>query len=108
MKLYQYQILTFLQALIDTTSLLLLPHTPSHPLLFNLSRIIQPHLQVIDQGEGVRGYLEPFSRKAREKVKEKEEGGVKVKESDWRKRRKEKREAMEGVVGLYRLEELIL
>jgi hypothetical protein len=65
----------------------------------------------LDQSERLRGPLEVFARRTREEEKKKKEGkgnGSGSGGGDWRKRRREKKDAIEGMVGVYRIEEVVL
>lgn len=93
------QIISFLKSLLDATYLTLLSYPPSHSLLRKLAQVTQSKVDVVSEGETLRGPLEPFARRMRE-------GDKRGKEKVGKKKR-EKRE-VEWMVGAYRMEELVL
>ena len=105
-----YQVLAFLQTLMDASFLSLLQHPPAHQILKHLRAQLEPEVAFAELVEHLRGPLEPFAvghEKAlkeaaiseKERKKEREKG-------DWRQRRNEK--AMRTDIGVYQLEALVL
>lgn len=103
-----YQVLAFLQTLMDASFLSLLQHPPAHQILKHLRAQLEPEVAFAELVELLRGPLEPFAvghEKAlkeaaipeKEKREEREKG-------DWRQRRK----AMRTDIGVYQIEELVL
>ncbi|KAF7305181.1 hypothetical protein MKEN_01233300 [Mycena kentingensis (nom. inval.)] len=102
------KILPFLQTLLDASLLLLLQHTPAHPVLRSILSHIEPEIKLTETIEPLRGPLDIFSRaqaKAVRDAKDKQ-NGVGKDQGDWRQRRKAKMEMAVG--GVYQLEEIVL
>ena len=73
-----------------------------------LLRAVQPQLDVLEEGERLRGPLSTFVQCERERAAAGGDGNTKPGvRTDWQKRRKKKREA-DYMQGAYRLEELVL
>ena len=100
-----YQVIAFLQALLDASFVALLQYQPSHDLLRRLLSYIEPEITFIDSLEPLRGVLEPFVKA--QSLKEKT-GTSEESPAEWRKRKKQLEERAGLNVGLYRLEELAI
>ena len=104
-----WQVLTFLQTLLDSSFLTFLTYPPSHPILRDIFSHLEPELDFTDDVEQLRGPLEPFVRAHAKAVHEAAHGVQKPDlKVDWRKRRKEAHEQAGMTVGAYQIEELVL
>lgn len=101
----RYQVITFLQALLDASFVALLQYQPAHDPLRRILSYIDPEITFIDGLEPLRGALEPFVKA--QLVKEKT-GVSKESPAEWRKRKKQLEQRAGLGVGLYRLEELAI
>ena len=57
-----WQVLTFLQTLLDSSFLTFLTYPPPHPILRDIFSHLEPELDFTDDVEQLRGPLEPFVR----------------------------------------------
>lgn len=92
----------------DAQWLTLLSYSPSHSILRTLLAHLEPQISSIDTVEALRGPLEPFARTHGRMLREGREGKKVNDEVDWRKRWREKENKIQGAIGVYRLEELVL
>ncbi|THH11741.1 hypothetical protein EW145_g480 [Phellinidium pouzarii] len=99
-------ILSFLQAILDSSFLILLQNPQAHVLLQRLATDITPHAAVSDVLESLRGPLAPFA-KAQSKALADVRAGKRKDEVDWRKRRKQTQEQTAINLGPYQVEELV-
>jgi hypothetical protein len=82
---------------------------PCYPILKTLLAHFEPQISSIDTEEALRGPLEPFARTHEQMLREGREGPKKDDDGvDWRKKWKEKGNKIQGAIGVYRLEELVL
>ena len=103
------QVLAFLQTILDSSFLTLLPYPPSHALLRSILSDLEPELAFTDDVEQLLGPLEPFVRAHAKAIHEAAHGAQKPDlKIDWRRRRKEAHEQAGMAVGLYQIEELVL
>ena len=103
------QILVFIQALLDSSFLVLLSYPPAHHILREILSIVEPELEFVSSVEQLRGPLEPFVKEHARFVREAAHGPDAPDPSiDWRRRRKEAHEQAAITVGVYRVEELVL
>jgi len=95
--------LTFLQTLLDATSLSFLQYAPAHPILRRVAEHLEPEIDVQVGIEQLRGPLEPFVRmqaKAQQRATEKHDEA-------WKRRQREERQAQNLAVGAYQIEHLV-
>lgn len=101
----RYQVITFLQTLLDASFVALLQYQPAHDPLRRILSYIEPEITFIDSLEPLRGVLEPFVKA--QLLKEKT-GASKESPAEWRKRKKQLEQRASLGIGLYRLEELAI
>ncbi|KAL5487970.1 hypothetical protein ACEPAI_6078 [Sanghuangporus weigelae] len=100
-------LLTFVQAILDSSFLNLLQNPASHQFLQRISEnIAQIHSSNLEL-QSLRGPLEPFARAQNRAIAEAANGGKKHEQVDWRKRRKEAHEQAALSLGPYQVEELV-
>ncbi|KAI5123385.1 hypothetical protein M0805_006093 [Coniferiporia weirii] len=99
-------VLSFLQAILDSCFLTLLQSPQTHMLLQRLAANIAPHTAVNEDLETLRGPLTPFAS-AQVKALTEASGGKKTGETDWRRRRKNTQEQAAINLGPYQVEELV-
>ncbi|KAL5527470.1 hypothetical protein ACEPAG_6261 [Sanghuangporus baumii] len=100
-------LLTFVQAILDSSFLNLLQNPASHQFLRRISEnIAQIHSSNLEL-QSLRGPLEPFARAQNRAIAEAANGGKKREQVDWRKRRKEAHEQAALSLGPYQVEELV-
>jgi hypothetical protein len=98
----------FIQAILDAQWLTLLSYTPSHSILRKLLAQLEPQIESITAQEALRGPLEPFARTHERMLREGREGKKDGDDVDWRKKWRERDNKIQGAIGVYRLEELVL
>lgn len=97
----------FLQAVLDSSFVALLQHSPSHDLLRSISQKISPQLSLNQVLEQLRGPLLPYTR-AHAKARADAKGDWQEKDTeDWRKRRRNMHEQNALNIGPYQVEELV-
>lgn len=104
--IFWLQILSFLQAVLDSSFIQLLQNAITHDMLQRLSDSITPHVSANRDLEALRGPLRPFAL-AHKKTLADASGSRKKDEVDWRKRRKQAQEQAAINLGPYQIEELV-
>ncbi|RXW19385.1 hypothetical protein EST38_g6484 [Candolleomyces aberdarensis] len=108
------KVISFLQAFLDSTFLLLLQHPPSHKTLHLLQSHLIEESSFSDTLQQLRGSLEPFAIGHQKSVKEaavpEKEKERQRQKGDWRQRRAGQAAAMGSAasVGVYQVEEMVL
>jgi len=108
-------IISFLHALLDSSFLTLLQHTPSHPLLRRIfEEQIESQIAFNDDLEVLRGTLQPFAKSHTAAIADAARSGraggnkkIVDHQEDWRKRRRRIHEQNEMALGPYQVEELV-
>lgn len=101
----RYQVIMFLQALLDASCVALLQFQPSYEVLRRVLSFIEPEITLLEGLEPLRGVLEPF---AKARLLGEKTGATRESPAELRKRKKQL-EQRDGLgVGLYRLEELVI
>jgi len=103
------KILSFFQAVLDSSFLSLLSHSPSQRLLLQIFESLKPEVDFNNDLDILRGPLEPFAKAQKKALADASQGLQKIDQSiDWRRRRKAAHEQASISIGLYQVEELVL
>jgi len=109
-------VVSFAQAILDTSFLSLLQHPPACSILQSISDQIESELRLINEVEQLRIPFDGLLREQKKVVAERTEreqasqsgGGGKGDKGDWRKKRKEAFQQASLAVGSYQIEEIFL
>ncbi|KZT66048.1 hypothetical protein DAEQUDRAFT_813894 [Daedalea quercina L-15889] len=103
------QMLTFIQAVLDSSFIALLSHPPAHTLIRTLLARLEPELALLSELQSLKGPLQAFAS-AHPRAPGAGHGRSKAADSqaDWHKRRKAQAEHRDMNVGVYQVEELVI
>lgn len=100
---YALQLISFLQAILDSFFLPLLQFQSAHRILRKLLAFISPQISLNHNLETLRGYVEPYSR-----VEDVQGNYEQSSNSDGRRRLKQSQDQTASPIALHQIEEIIL